>query len=398
MAIFSSDDYRIKTSSIIVARALYAMNWFDIAPALKNISADLHINFLIIGLVTTSFYIGLALFQLVGGALAHRIGSVRTSVIGLVILGTFAIVSGLSVNFVELAAARFMAGMGSALFFSPALGVISEISPEDRYGFHVSLYNGAFSFGAGIGIFAFGYADVIIGWRMSLIIGGLLLLLATFFMYVMLRNVKVRAKVSFRKMFSLFKNKLIWILPVATIGSAIAETIMGQFFVYYLEEYLKYSSVLASSVSSIYLFFGLPAGFISGYMMRRTAGRSYVFMYLFIMGITFFAVPFERSIVIIALTISMFSVFSIYGFSYLYTVASKINKETVSFSLSIVNFVQMIISSIVPYVYAFVQSIHGFEGSWIVMGIISTVAAFGIIAIKFNSGSSDKDIAAKNKI
>ncbi len=396
--VFGSDDYRIKTSSIILARALYAMNWFDIAPALKYISSDLNINFVFLGLVTTSFYIGLAAFQLVGGTLAHRIGSVRTSVIGLLILGTFGIVSGLAGNFIELAIARFMAGAGSALFFSPALGVISEISPEDRYGFHVSLYNGAFSFGAGVGIFAFGYTDVIIGWRFSLIIGGLILLAATFFMYLMLRNVKVRAKVSFKRMFSLFRNKLIWILPIVTVGSAISETIMGQFFVYYLEEYLRYPSVLASAVSSIYLFFGLPAGFISGYMMKKTGSRSYVFAYLLIMGVIFFAVPFEKEILLIALTISIFSILSIYGFSYLYTMASKINRETVSFSLSIVNFVQMIISSAVPYVYAFVQGIHGFEGSWIVMGIISTTAAFGVIALKFDGNVDNKKKAVENKI
>ncbi|MEM4056984.1 MAG: MFS transporter, partial [Thermoplasmatales archaeon] len=60
--------YSLKTYSVIISRALYALNWFDIAPGLVYISSDLNLRVVDLGIITTFFYLGLAIFQLVGGA------------------------------------------------------------------------------------------------------------------------------------------------------------------------------------------------------------------------------------------------------------------------------------------------------------------------------------------
>ncbi|KAA8923170.1 MFS transporter [Thermoplasma sp.] len=375
-------DYKPRAYSIIFARSLYALNWFDIAPALKYISVDLNINVIEIGLVTTSFYIGLALFQLVGGSLAHRIGNLVVSITGLTILGVSGILSGLSRNFIELATFRFTAGAGSALFFSPALGIISDIVPVDRYGSYVSIYNGAFSFGAGTGIFAFGYLDTVSGWRLSLVIGGLLLLIADAAMFLMIRKENTRVRRPMSELIAAAKKAAIWILPVLTVGSAISETIMGQLFVYYLEEYRHFSAITASAAGSFFLFVGLPGGFISAYIIRRYSKRVQVTSLLAVMGIIFFLVPFEGNIVEILITLFAFSVLSIYGFSYLYMEASIINRSAVSFSLSIVNFVQMMISSAIPYLYTYAIYSISVNVGWYLLGIISLVPALFLMGMK----------------
>ncbi|PYB67995.1 MFS transporter [Thermoplasma sp. Kam2015] len=375
-------DYRPKAYSIIFARSLYALNWFDIAPALKYISADLHMNVIQIGLATTSFYIGLALFQLVGGSLAHRIGNLVVSVTGLGILGTFGIFSGLSTNFVELSVSRFMAGAGSALFFSPALGIISDIVPVERYGSYVSVYNGAFSFGAGTGIFAFGYLDTITGWRLSLVIGGLLLILADLALFILMRRENLKKRRPMSDLIAAVKKPALWILPVVTVGSAISETIMGQLFVYYLEEYRHFSAIIASLAGSFFLFVGLPGGFISAFIIRRYSRKVQVTSLFVLMSLIFFFVPFERNLAEILITLFAFSVLSIYGFSYLYMEASNINRSAVSFSLSVVNFVQMMISSAVPYLYTYAIYSVSVNTGWYLLGVISLVPALFIVKIK----------------
>ncbi|MEM4950543.1 MAG: MFS transporter, partial [Thermoplasmatales archaeon] len=139
--------YSLKTYSVIISRALYALNWFDIAPGLVYISSDLNLRVVDLGIITTFFYLGLAIFQLVGGAMASRIGAKKVAFLGLMILGLGGIFSGISTTFPELAAARFLAGTGSALFFSPGLTVLREVSPPETYSFQVGLYNGAFNLG-----------------------------------------------------------------------------------------------------------------------------------------------------------------------------------------------------------------------------------------------------------
>ncbi|MCY0852264.1 MAG: MFS transporter [Thermoplasma acidophilum] len=383
-------DYKPKAYSIIFARSLYALNWFDIAPALKYISIDLNINVIKIGLVTTSFYIGLALFQLVGGSLAHRIGNLVVSVTGLTILGLAGIFSGLSGNFIELSVSRFMAGAGSALFFSPALGIISDIVPVDRYGSYVSVYNGAFSFGAGTGIFAFGYLDTVSGWRISLVIGGALLLIADLAMFLMIRGGNTKVRRPMKELITAVKKPEIWILPVVTVGSAISETIMGQLFVYYLEEYRHFPAITASAAGSFFLFVGLPGGFISAYIIRRYSKKIQVASLLAVMGLIFFLVPFEVNIIEILTTLFAFSVLSIYGFSYLYMEASMINKSAVSFSLSIVNFVQMMISSAIPYLYTYAIYSISINAGWYLLGVISLVPALFLIRLKMPDHSKAK--------
>ena len=102
--------YLFKATSINVARAIYALNWFDIAPGLTYISGDLNLRIVQLGIATTFFYVGLAPFQLIGGAIASRIGSRKVAVIGLILLGIGAILSGASNNLLELSLSRFVAG------------------------------------------------------------------------------------------------------------------------------------------------------------------------------------------------------------------------------------------------------------------------------------------------
>lgn len=108
-----------QAAAIHTARAVYALNWFDISPALIYISRQLDLSIPQLGLMTTGFYIGLATFQLLGGILASRLGGNRlTATLGISILGLASIVTGLSQDLPELFASRFFAGMGSAFFFS----------------------------------------------------------------------------------------------------------------------------------------------------------------------------------------------------------------------------------------------------------------------------------------
>lgn len=374
--------YRFQAVSINAARAVYALNWFNIAPGLTYIASDLKLEIVQLGIITTAFYLGLASFQLFGGVVASRIGNRRTETFGLVVLGVSVIASGLSTNLPELFITRFAAGAGSAFFFSPALGMLSEIVPDEKYGFYVGTFNGAFNIGAGAGVLGWVFVDQYLGWRAGLIIGGLMTIALALENYAVLRGVVVhtsRGKDLFGKLRKAVTNRAMWLLPIAGIGSMAAETIMGQLFVYYGETGLHYSPSLAGTLGFIFLITGFFGGVIGGIQYSRTRHGSATFVgVLAITAILVLMIPFVRSPVPLGLLVTALGLVVVDGFSILYTIAARLapDKSTISFSLSFVNFMQQAIGASFPFIFTGITHAAGYSVSWLVLGAISSIAIF----------------------
>ncbi len=373
-------DYRVQAISINTARAVYALNWFDIAPGLKYIAASLNLQIVQLGIVTTGFYVGLASFQLFGGFVASRIGNRKTEAMGLLVLGLSVIGSGLAQNLPVLFLTRLAAGFGSAFFFSPALGMLAEIVPEEKYTFYVGSFNGSFNVGAAVGAFGWVFIDQALGWRLGLVIGGLMTIFLALENTLVLRGVVVhtsRGRNLLEKIKVTMRSRAMWLLPIAGIGSMVFETIIGQFFIYYGEYSLNLSSSVAGALEFIFLIMGFAGGLLGGYQYSRTRNKKATFVaVLSLLGITAMILPFVRSPVSLAILLAILGVMVVDGFSILYTVAAGIapDRSMVSFSLSFVNFLQQLIGAAFPIIYTGVIAFSGYTASWFTMGAISTVA------------------------
>ncbi len=371
-------NYRFQAASINAARAVYALNWFDIAPGLKYIAQTLDLQIVQLGIVTTGFYVGLASFQLFGGYFASRIGNRRTETFGLLLLGLSVIGSGLAPNLGLLFLTRLLAGFGSAFFFSPALGMLAEIVPDENYSFYVGAFNGSFNIGAAVGVLGWVYIDEILGWRIGLIIGGLMTIALAIENYFVLRGVVVhtsKGRDILTKIRVTLREPAMWLLPVVGIGSMVSETIMGQFFVYYSEQSLNFSPSLSGALGFIFLIVGFLGGIIGGYQYGKTKHKNATFVgVLALTGILTMAIPFLGHPVPIALIAVILGLVVVDGFSILYTIAAKLapDKSMVSFSLSFVNFMQQAIGATFPFIFTSIVYFSGYTTSWVVMGAIST--------------------------
>ncbi|WP_075057649.1 hypothetical protein [Thermogymnomonas acidicola] len=67
-------------------------------------------------------------------------------------------------------------------------------------------------------------------------------------------------------------SRYLWIVPVAGIAPMVAETITGQFMVYYLETGLHSGTATAGTVSSLFLFLGFIGGLVGGACSSRGPG------------------------------------------------------------------------------------------------------------------------------
>ncbi|MEM0141126.1 MAG: MFS transporter [Thermoplasmatales archaeon] len=366
--------YALKAYSVIVSRALYALNWFDIAPGLIYISSDLRLKVVDLGIITTFFYLGLAVFQLLGGAMAARIGAKRVAFLGLTILGIGGILSGMSMTFPELAAARFLAGSGSALFFSPGLTVLKEISPPETYSFQVGLYNGAFNLGGGIGAFGWVFVDKAIGWRLGLVLGGALVVAGAIENAMALgevREERTEGRQLASKIFDVLKDKILWILPIATIVSMFAETVGGQFLVFYAENYLRLPKSQAGLIDGLFLLLGFLGGVVGGRILSSRRHRTwFAYFVLVITGLSFGLISVANNFPSMLIFSSVAGFFLVSGFTVLYIESVRFitDKPMIPFVLAFVNGISLAIGSVSPYFFTFLTDRVNNRAGWMLLG------------------------------
>lgn len=374
--------------TINLARAVYALNWFNIAPGLADIASSLNLKIVDLGVITTGFYIGLAPFQIAGGVIASKIGNRITSFMGLLILGSFVIVSGLSNSLIELFIARLFEGIGSSLFFSPALGMLSEIVPDNTRSFHIGLFNGSFNIGGGIGILGWTYLDSVYSWRFPLELAGMIMIAVAVLNFIMVSGIPQshKSQVPLSKRVNIaIRTKILWILPLAALVGILAETITGQLFVYYAEVHLDMASSLASILGTAFLLFGFAGGTIGGYLYGRSSRKNSIFVGSMVLtGLMVILIPFFSDFIILLAVMAVLGIMTVAVLSILYVKVVEVttDKSMVSFNLSFINFVQNVFGSLSPFFFTVLVLYYGYGFSWFTIGFSGIVLILLLLFVR----------------
>ena len=157
----------IAVTNIMVARFIYSIYWYYLAPALPLIRQEFAVPNYELGLVPLFFIIGAGSFQIPASIVARYIGNVKTAVIGLTLLSIAGVATAFSVGFNEILILRLLAGIGAALFFSTAATVVTNLYPG-REGLMLGIYNAVFSAGAGVGL-VYGVVYTMVNWRIAVL-------------------------------------------------------------------------------------------------------------------------------------------------------------------------------------------------------------------------------------
>ena len=174
--------FSLPVTSIILARIIYAVNWFNISSIFYLILNEFKQDVSMLGLVTSGFLIGIGLFQIPAGILSARYDAKFMIFFGTMLLSISSLLSGLSSELYQMVILRFLVGVGMAFFFGPSVILISKYLGKGSYGLGVGILNSAHSLGGIIGIFGWIIIAEAIGWRTSLVISGILGILSGLFL------------------------------------------------------------------------------------------------------------------------------------------------------------------------------------------------------------------------
>jgi MFS family permease len=373
--------------SLILARILYSINWFNIASIFYFIAADFKQDISMLGLITSSFLIGIGIFQIPAGILAAKYGPRKMAIYGILITSSAAFLSGLSTDVLHMVILRFIVGLGMACFFGPSVILISKYLGKGSEGLGIGLLNSAHALGGIIGIFGWIILAEFTGWRISLMLGGLLGLISGLLLVVSLIREKMQTDfiIKISDLRQLLFNKSLIILGLALLGFQIGSNLTLTFIVFYLADHLNIDPAIAGFIGSFNLIIALISSPLFGRIYDRIKDAKNILIISGIVMSLSMAMIAANTLYIIILSIIIAGFFLAGGFVIVYTKAKQVkglHSEYETLAVSFVNGISLFNAFWVPTVFSFVVNQSGYSVAWLLGGFLTMLLVLPLFKLK----------------
>jgi MFS family permease len=399
--------------SLLLARIFYSANWFNIASIFYLIAYDLKQDISMLGLVTSSFIIGVGLFQVPAGIIAAKYGPDKLAIFGILLASFCALVTGLSESILQIAVLRFIVGVGMACFFGPSVILITKFLGRRSEGLGIGLINSAHAIGGIVGIFGWVVLSQLTGWRISLVIGGTLGLLTGLILSISLSRTNSKSipedeslplsnnepvsdleakKISPAMGISLsglrrtIFNKSLIILGITLLSFQAGSSIILTFIVFYLGGTLRIDYTIAGLIGSLNLVIALFSSPMFGLLYDRTKkAKKILIISGFAAAVSIWGMIIP-SIYVILPSMIFSAIFLSAGFVVVYAEAKRTNTiqgldlKYQTLAVSFVNGISLFGAFWIPLLFSFAAERFGFSIAWLMGGLI--VLAFILPAFK----------------
>ena len=419
--------FSLPVASIILARTIYAVNWFNISSIFYLILDDFRQDVSMLGLVTSGFLIGIGLFQIPAGILSAKYDAKFMIFFGTMLLSISSLLSGLSSELYQMVILRFLVGVGMAFFFGPSVILISKYLGKGSSGLGVGILNSAHSLGGIIGIFGWIIIAEALDWRTSLVISGTLGILSGLFLLYALqikyydrtsnlsshsfkekvfiffrffnlnrenRDQKAKFTINFDDLKSIMLNKHMIYVGLSLLGFQIAWNLVSTFIILFLKVELDIASSIAGLIGGstmiVNVIFAPFIGRIYDKLTRKNNFNNDILL-LLICGIVISANIICLSLLNIYLLIPSILIIGIFisgGFVIPYALARRIALEKLGLpkyeilAVSFVNGLSLLGAFWVPFVFSIVVKSFGYSLAWLFGGTLVLVFIIPIIKLR----------------
>jgi MFS family permease len=371
-------------ASLIISRAAYSINWYNVAAVFTFMAVDFHQNVSGLGAITASFYVGLGLFQIPGGIAAAKWGPRKTAIAGMLLSSTAVVFTAVASQFYQLVLLRFFVGVGMALFFGPGVTLIAKAFRRQSQGLGVGIFNGAFYVGSAFGLFGWSVLAEMLGWRVSLAVSGVLgilggILLIPYVPRDELRKEFVVKKADLKRVLS---NRWLVLLSVELFGIGSGLILINTFIIYYLEQSLKLAPTLAGVIGSLSPLCAVIASPVFGVLYDRTKRTRlllFIFGALLAIGVALASIGSIYS----AIAATLIAGLSSGAFVVSYLAARKVRAASAEYktlAVSWVNTIQMFSGFWSPVAFSVLVISFGYSTSWLV-GALYTFLMSSVILL-----------------
>ncbi len=389
--------------SLLLARVFYSANWFNIASIFFLIASDLEQDISMLGLVASSFIMGVGLFQVPAGILAAKYGASRLAVFGILLASFSALLTGLSGSILEISILRFIVGVGMACFFGPSVILITKYLGTRSEGLGIGLLNSAHAVGGILGIFVWVVLAQLTDWRVSLIAGGALGLLTGIILIISLfrgqpevqglahlnddvtKSCGANIGISLSGLRRTIFNRSLIILGSTLLAFQAGSSIILTFIVFYLGG-LKIDYTVAGFIGSLNLAIALFFSPVFGRLYDRTGkAKNILIVSGLAAGVSIWGMAIP-SVYLIFPSMIISATFLSAGYVIVYAEAKRTNTTLhldpryQTLAVSFVNGISLFGAFWVPLLFSIAAESFGFSIAWLLGGLI--VLAFILPAFK----------------
>jgi len=367
---------RAAVASLILGRIVYAVNWYSLAAVFTFTASELNQNVSGLGLATATFFVGIGVFQVPGGILAAKMGPRLTAAYGTAIASLASLLTGFAGNLVEIAVLRFFVGLGMAFVFAPGVTLMARFLREGSEGLGVGLYNSAFSLGAAIGLLGWAVLAAAVGWRISLITGGLLGLFTSFLLWVLVPEDSKRSDFSMelRHLRLVLLDRWLLVLSVVVLGFEAGSTVFSNFVAYYLESAVHVNVGEAGTIASLASILALASAPFAGRLFDRSRNAKRLLLASGILMAVGVGLAFFGTVYSAILSGVMVGLGSGCGFTFGFSAAraaNKLDKEYETLAVSWVNSISLFGDFVPPLLYSYFAIQYGYSLAWLYIGILA---------------------------
>ena len=375
--------------SLIFARIIYAVNWFNFAAIFYLMSTDVNAGVSGLGTVTSVFYLGLGLLQVPAGVLAARYGPKKVVVSGIFLTSAAVLGTAGSSTILELEVLRFTVGAGMAFVFAPGVVIVTRLLRGSRSGMGVGLFNSAFDIGGVLAIFGWIVIAVTTGWRPSLAISGVLYLVTGFLVLAFVPADDPAEEVAVKKksLFEVLRNKQIVLLGVGIFGFSIGNTLISGFMVFYLEKSLGVDPAVAGAATAPIMVVPIFAS-IWGGRVYDSASKHRVLMTAAMLGSAgSLALAGVSTVYAAAAAAVVGGEVSGIGFTFAFAGARDFNragKEYESLAIAWVNSIQLTGEFFPPLLFSYLAENFGYSQGWLWSAALTLVFVVPVLLMVEN--------------
>ena len=377
------------TISLLIARIIYAINWFNIGSLFPFISKEFNQDVSYLGQLSGFFLLGIGLFQIPGGLFATKFGSRRSAILGILLSSIAVIISSLTTQIAVFVILRFIVGLGMAFFFSAGVTLITTYLGKRSEGTGIGLLNSFQAIGGIIGIFGWILVAEVLGWRLSLIMSGILgVAIGLTMIFLLPVETQVRTTISISLLRKLLFSRYLVSLGVILTATQLAWGLTVSFFVFYLIDRMKISPEFAGIISSIPLIVYVFTSPITGKIYDKSNNSKWLLLIFSIMlGISIMMNSLDNLTAVILSAIFV-GFFATGGFTIIYAITRKIESSTLTqgqeyatLNVSWINGISLMGISWVPVVFSLIINQAGYSIAWFIGGAITLILTIPILAL-----------------
>jgi MFS family permease len=377
------------TISLLIARIIYAINWFNIGSLFPFISKEFNQDVSYLGQLSGFFLLGIGLFQIPGGLFATKFGSRRSAILGILLSSIAVIISSLTTQIAVFVILRFIVGLGMAFFFSAGVTLITTYLGKRSEGTGIGLLNSFQAIGGIIGIFGWILVAEALGWRLSLIISGILgVAIGLTMIFLLPVETQIRTTISISLLRKLLFSRYLVSLGVILTATQLAWGLTVSFFVFYLIDRMKISPEFAGIISSIPLIVYVFTSPITGKIYDKSNNSKWLLLIFSIMlGISIMMNSLDN-LTAVLLSAIFVGFFATGGFTIIYAITRKIESTTLTqgqeyatLNVSWINGISLMGISWLPVVFSLIINQAGYSIAWFIGGAITLILTIPVLAL-----------------